>query len=280
MFERLDGLSWSVSREDGVWWLFVGMRIGQMGMTAGLFRLVKSARETLNNCLGLLGEDTGHRFRVVIYGSARLKEQDEAYKKIFRFAGGLIRLGIDVVTGAGPGAMEAGNKGASYKKTLCQSSARSLGVSLLLPFEQGKNTGVEIDYETEDFSLRLDTFGVLACCHVIASKGGIGTLLELLKFVQLHQIQKYQGMNGAKPCLFPAHPSVRLGYVPCIILIGPLYEHFFKLLEEMDREGMLKLSELTFLKRAKTYEEAMTLVRKARKKWRLFLENKGKEPLN
>ncbi len=243
-----------------------------------------SARDTLNACLALLGKDNGHRFRVAIYGSARLTEGSPSYMAIFWFAARLIRLGIDVVTGGGPGVMAAANGGAAHQKRITPNAqARSIGVPIVLPFEQGTNPGVSHVFNTEDFGLRLDVFGVLSCCHVVAEKGGIGTLLELFKFLQLHQIQKYQGMENTNSCLFPMHPSVQIGYIPWIIVVGPLYDRFFDLLSDMDVEGTLKMRELSFLKRADDYDEAMKLVITARKKWRRYLRNREMKdviPLN
>jgi uncharacterized protein (TIGR00730 family) len=123
-------------------------------------------------------------FRVAIFGSARLKQDTEAFEQVYQLAYQLALLGIDVVTGGGPGLMEAANKGAKE----VGKKSRSIGLSIILPFEAGANEHLDIKREHRRFSTRLDDF--MRTAHaVIVTEGGIGTLLELFYTWQLIQAE-------------------------------------------------------------------------------------------
>jgi predicted Rossmann-fold nucleotide-binding protein len=260
-----------------------------MGSTRSLYHDVKSGRAAYHKQLLALADDCGHRFRTTIFGSARLKRDSEHFSRVSRFSWRLKMEEIDRVTGAGPGVMEAANEGIDpdsvsvvevVQETQKQAKSRSIGVSLLLPFESVPNGFVDYDFSTEDFGMRLDLFGVFGTCHVYAHRGGVGTLLELLYFLQLHQIQRQQGMKGVNKCLFPVHPSVQLGYIPKIIVVGSLYDHLFRQFDEMVKMGMFNGNEVEFLMRAADYDVALEMVLQARTEWRGFLIERGIQPLN
>lgn len=126
------------------------------------------------------------RFRVVIFGSARLKAGDSNYEQVRRLARLLGREGMDVVTGGGPGLMEAANLG--HKEGREDPASKSYGLNIKLPFEEAANPHVDIKHEFSRFSERLDTFMELANAVVVAP-GGIGTLLELAYTWQLMQVE-------------------------------------------------------------------------------------------
>src|SRR5438132_3589734 len=73
-------------------------------------------------------EDT--EFRVCIFGSARIRPEDPTYQMVYRLAKSLGELGVDIVTGGGPGLMEAANRGVQAAKN---PRARSYGLPILLP---------------------------------------------------------------------------------------------------------------------------------------------------
>ncbi len=122
-------------------------------------------------------------YRVAIYGSARLSPEDEAYKEVYKIAEGLANAGFDVVTGGGPGLMQAANSG--HKSV--GSSAHSIGLNIKLPMEQDFNPYLDIKKEFDRFSGRLDTFLSLSDAIIVAP-GGVGTLLELFYSWQLAQV--------------------------------------------------------------------------------------------
>lgn len=123
-------------------------------------------------------------YRVCIFGSARIQPDTEFYRDVEKLAEGLAMEGADIVTGGGPGLMEAANKGAK-KGT---SGARSIGLPIQLPFESDANSHLDVKSEHKRFSSRLDEF--MRISHaVVITPGGIGTLLELFYTWQLLQVQ-------------------------------------------------------------------------------------------
>ena len=123
-------------------------------------------------------------YRVAIFGSARIQEGDKEYDDVFRIAKGLAEAGFDIVTGGGPGIMQAANAG--HKSV--GSDTHSIGLNITLPFEQEANKYLDIKKDFDRFSERLDTFMSLSDAVVVAT-GGIGTLLELFYSWQLIQVE-------------------------------------------------------------------------------------------
>jgi len=130
--------------------------------------------------------DPGH-FRVTVFGSARLKKEDKAYQEVYLLAHRLAELDIDVVTGGGPGLMEAANRGHKIGRKE-GSNSHSFGLNILLPHEQHDNRFLDIKREFEVFSKRLDGFMLLSNVVVVAP-GGVGTLLEFFYSWQLMQVR-------------------------------------------------------------------------------------------
>ena len=116
------------------------------------------------------------RFRVAIFGSARIKENDSRYKQIYTLAKMIAAEGFDVVTGGGPGIMEAANKGHKDGRKKGK-IVHSFGLNIVLPKEQTANKHLDIKKDFERFSERLDYFMYLSNVVVVAP-GGVGTLLE------------------------------------------------------------------------------------------------------
>jgi uncharacterized protein (TIGR00730 family) len=130
-------------------------------------------------------------FRVAIFGSARVKEYDQKYKMVSKVAELIGIHGIDVVTGGGPGLMEAANKG--HRKGSKNNDADSLGLLIKLPNEQKSNSYLNVKKEFKEFIDRLENF--LELSHaVIVAPGGIGTLLELVYTLQVVQVKKVESI--------------------------------------------------------------------------------------
>lgn len=124
-------------------------------------------------------------FRVVIFGSARIQPDDTAYKLTFRIARALAERGIDIVTGGGPGLMEAAN---SAVQDVVTRESRSYGLPIDIPsLQEPANKHLDIKSSHTRFSSRLDEFMRLSNA-VIVAPGGIGTLLELFYVWQLLQV--------------------------------------------------------------------------------------------
>lgn len=144
---------------------------------------------TLEEQIGVLERE---RFRVCIFGSARIRPEDPTYQLVFQTAKFLTEKHIDVVTGGGPGLMEAANRGVIEVQGR---QSQSIGLPIQLPRSQElANKHLDIKSEHRRFSSRLDEFMWLSDA-VIVAPGGIGTLLELVYVWQLLQV----GMIEARP---------------------------------------------------------------------------------
>ncbi len=122
-------------------------------------------------------------YRVCIFGSARIKPDSELYQQAYNLAAELSKRGVDIVTGGGPGLMEAANKAS---KDVGQ-KGRSIGLPIELPFEPDVNSHLDVKLHHRRFSSRLDEF--MRISHaVIVTPGGIGTVLELFYTWQLMQV--------------------------------------------------------------------------------------------
>lgn len=127
----------------------------------------------------------GGQFRVCVFGSARIRPEDPVYQLVYRTARMLAELDIDVVTGGGPGLMEAANHGVQDAR---RQLSRSIGLPIELPNSRElANRHLDVKSEHRRFSSRLDEFMRLSHA-VIVTPGGIGTLLELMFAWQLVQV--------------------------------------------------------------------------------------------
>ncbi len=183
-------------------------------------------------------------FRVAIFGSARIKRNDPTYKLIYELAGHIAAEGMDVVTGGGPGVMDAANKGHQEGRGKNHNHLHSFGLNIRLPkWEQVANRHLDIKKEFYRFSKRLDKFMELSNVVVVAP-GGIGTLLELFYTWQLIQVERIRNLP--------------------VILLGDLWQELIEWIEKWPlKRRYLDRSDLQALFLAKNCEEAMTVIRKA-----------------
>ena len=161
----------SLADEDAVKQILVSTVLGLWDIVNNLTRLRPSKRE---------------RYRVTIFGSARAKATSYVYDEVKRVATVLAEMGIDIVTGGGPGLMQAANEGASAGNA--PERNRSVGIRVELPFEQEVNPFVEQAFEHKTFFTRLHHFVLTSDAFVVAP-GGIGTVLELMMIWQLLQVK-------------------------------------------------------------------------------------------
>lgn len=141
------------------------------------------------NNLSRLRPSKQDRYRVTIFGSARAKPGTIAYDEVKRIASALAEMGCDIITGGGPGLMQAANEGAAAVHA--PERNRSVGIRVDLPFEQDVNPFVEQAFEHKTFFTRLHHF-VLASDAFVVVPGGIGTVLELMMIWQLVQVKHVQ----------------------------------------------------------------------------------------
>lgn len=122
---------------------------------------------------------------VAIFGSARLPADNKYYKMAEEAAYLLVKKGFGIITGGGPGIMEAGNKGAHF------GGGKSVGLNIVLPHEQNANQFID-----KDKSLDFDYFFVRKTMFMrysqgyIAFPGGFGTLDEISEAITLIQTNK------------------------------------------------------------------------------------------
>src|SRR6187549_2132346 len=130
------------------------------------------------------------RYRVTVFGSARVDPGHWVYAAVRDTAAELTRLGCDIVTGGGPGLMQAANEGVKLADP-DGTHQQSMGIRVELPFEQDVNAFVTQAYEHKTFFTRLHHF-VLQSDAFIVAPGGIGTVLETLMIWQLLQVRHLQ----------------------------------------------------------------------------------------
>lgn len=124
---------------------------------------------------------------VSMFGSARVKPEDPLYKETEEIAKKLSEAGFSVITGGGPGLMEAGNKGAY------ENGGESIGLHIHLPMEQHNNPYLNVRSDFRYFFIRKLMFIKYALAYV-ALPGGYGTLDELaeaLVLIQTHRIKPF-----------------------------------------------------------------------------------------
>jgi uncharacterized protein (TIGR00730 family) len=120
---------------------------------------------------------------ISVFGSARIPPGDPLYETAVRLGTALVGAGYGVITGGGPGIMEAANKGAS------EAGGVSVGLGIELPFEQGLNSYVDLGINFRYFFVRKTMFVKYAQGFVVFP-GGFGTLDELFEALTLVQTGK------------------------------------------------------------------------------------------
>ena len=164
------------------------------------------------NNLTRLKPSRDDRYRVTVFGSARTQPGHFVYEEVKRMCAGFGALGCDIITGGGPGLMEAANQGASSGQP--EGASENIGIRIHLPFEQHSNPFVEQAFEHGTFFTRLHQFVLMSDAYVVAP-GGIGTLLETSMIWQLLQVRQVDAP---------------------LILVGPMWRG----LVDWAREAMLR----------------------------------------
>ena len=150
-------------------------------------KITTSALEEMERAFDLLEEHAQSR-KAVLFGSARSRPEEASYKQALEFSSNIADLGFMVITGAGPGIMEAGNRGAG--------PGRSFGMGIALPFETDANEYIEHDPKMLLFKYFFTRkLAFLKDSHaVVLSPGGFGTHDEGFEVLTLIQTGKAQLM--------------------------------------------------------------------------------------
>ncbi len=196
-----------------------------------------------------------HEFRVSIFGSARIKPEDPTYQDTYNLAKTIGMMGVDLITGGGPGLMEAASLGHTAGDT--KNQAHSIGLNIVLPFEQKPNEGLEFLDNHEVFSTRLDEFMLLSNA-VVVMPGGIGTCLELFYTWQLLQVKHV--------CNMP------------VILVGKMWRKLIDwVIDNPLQKQLMDPKDLHYIAVVDNWKQAVKVIKKAKKH---FDETDGKECRN
>jgi uncharacterized protein (TIGR00730 family) len=155
------------------------------GVKQILIETMFSLWNTVNN-LSRLRPSKRERYRVTIFGSARTQPGHWVYAEVKRMAGEFAAMDCDIVTGGGPGLMQAANEGTAEHNA--SDRVQNMGIRVQLPFEQDVNPFVAQAFEHQTFFTRLHHFVLLSDAFIVAP-GGIGTVLEATMIWQLLQVR-------------------------------------------------------------------------------------------
>ena len=158
-------------------------------VTEEIFDVIESSLRdlwTVVDDLSRIRPPQSEYYRVTIFGSSRMRQGDRLYDETRRLASELAAMGCDIVTGGGPGLMQAANEGEAIGDT--GNVTRSFGINIELPHEQVANPFVEKLYTHRTFFTRLHHFVRLSHAFIVM-EGGIGTTLEALMVWQLCQVR-------------------------------------------------------------------------------------------
>lgn len=185
---------------------------------------------------------------ISIFGSARTKPDNPHYKLAERVAGLLVEEGYGIITGGGPGIMEAANKGAK------ESGGISVGLNIDLPFEQGYNPYIDIDkvFNFNYFFIRKVMFVKYAQAFVVLP-GGFGTMDELFEVLTLVQTKK-------------------VATIPIILMGVDFWEGMLKWVKEslLDNYATISAGDLDLIPVTDSPEEVVAIINK-------FYEDENRE---
>ncbi len=194
--------------------------------------------ETINDLDQIQPERVEH-YRVSIFGSSRIRRGDPIYDQVKKLSFELAHMGIDIVTGGGPGLMEAANAGAIEGQI--ESHARSFGLAIHLPSEEQSNPFVDKVFRHRTFFSRLHHFVRLSSAFIVMP-GGIGTGLELFMVWQLLQVKHMK-----------EHP---------LILVGTMWHGLIDWMREnMVERGLVSPPDLDVVKVVASGEDAIPIIR-------------------
>src|SRR2546427_5454185 len=172
---------------------------------------------------------------VTVFGSARIKPDDPHYELALKMGAAIARLGFTVMTGGGPGIMEAANRGAK------EVGGRSVGCNIELPFEQVSNSYLDRCVRLHYFFVRKALLIKYSYAFVVMP-GGAGTLDELFEALTLIQ-------NG------------KIKNFPIVIMGTDYWKELLHFIETMAERGMIAASDLKLIYATDSVDEAIAHIR-------------------
>src|SRR5438445_1711457 len=172
---------------------------------------------------------------VTVFGSARIKPDDPHYELARKMGAAIARLGFTVMTGGGPGIMEAANRGAK------EVGGRSVGCNIELASEQAANSYLDRCVRTHYFFVRKALLVKYSYAFVVMP-GGAGTLDELFEAVTLIQTGKIKNF-------------------PIVIMGTDYWKELIGFIGKMAQHGMISASDLSLIYATDSVEEAIAHIR-------------------
>src|SRR5437667_517173 len=172
---------------------------------------------------------------VTVFGSSRIKPDDPHYELARKMGAGIARLGFTVMTGGGPGIMEAANRGAK------EVGGRSVGCNIELPFEQVSNRYLDRCVRLHYFFVRKALLIKYSYAFVVMP-GGVGTLDELFEALALIQ-------NG------------KIKHFPIVIMGTDYWKQLIGFIEQMAQRDKISSSDLNLIYATDSVEEGITHIR-------------------
>ena len=173
---------------------------------------------------------------VTIFGSARFKEGHPYYEKTRELSAAIARLGFTIMTGGGPGIMEAANRGAR------ETGGRSVGCNIVLPMEQKHNPYLDKWVNIRYFFVR-KTLLIKYSYAFVVMPGGFGTLDEYFEALTLVQTKKIEQF-------------------PIIIFDRPFHQKLLEHLEHMKEQGTISADDTQYTLCTDSIEDAVDYIRR------------------
>lgn len=200
-------------------------------------------------------------YRVAVFGSARVQTGDREYAEVKSLASRLTEMGCDIVTGGGPGLMEAANEGAASSRGNGKRKTRSFGLTIAVPYEKA-NPYLDSVTAHRTFFSRLHHFVRMSQAFIVFP-GGIGTALELMMVWQLLQV----GFMTERP----------------VVLVGEMWRGLLDWMRrDMVPRELINEKDLDLVHTVATIEEAVSWIERHKEKFdqareRLILERRRAE---
>jgi uncharacterized protein (TIGR00730 family) len=184
---------------------------------------------------------------ICIFGSARFDEHNEYYKQARELSARIAQLGFTIMTGGGPGIMEAANRGAR------DVGGRSVGINIELPFEQKENPYLDKFVIIKSFSVR-KTLLIKYAYGFVVMPGGFGTMDELFEALTLIQTGKLKNF-------------------PIIIFNKEYHKNLWAFIEDMKTKKTISPEDLDLLLYTDSMDEAVAHIEKCIENFDLKVQN-------